>query len=160
MTSVRAGTSLEIGSTGRQIASYGWSTAKSVKCEANVAFVFSNCTSANYGTYLTPSYDGSSGGYTSYYYTEPWYQAPVVPTSLSERNSPIYGSVPLRVDPDISLDADPATGFLIGLTETFPNGTVGAGEGRPATAAPASRPRSWPASSPTRISRPGWRRVS
>ena len=102
VTSV-GGTSLEIGSTGRQIASYGWSTAKSVKCEANVAFAFSDCTSANYGTYLTPTYDGSSGGYTSYYYTQPWYQAPVVPTSLSERNSPIYGPVPQRVDPDISL---------------------------------------------------------
>jgi subtilase family serine protease len=29
----------------------------------------------------------------------------------------------MRVEPDISLDADPATGFLIGLTEAFSNGT-------------------------------------
>jgi subtilase family serine protease len=29
----------------------------------------------------------------------------------------------MRVLPDISMDADPQTGFLIGLTQTFPNGT-------------------------------------
>ena len=32
--------------------------------------------------------------------------------------------MPLRVIPDISLDADPGTGFLIGLTQAFPNGAV------------------------------------
>jgi subtilase family serine protease len=129
VTSV-GGTSLEIGSTGQQITSYGWSTAKSVRCEPNVVFAFSNCTSENFGTYLPSTYDGSSGGYTSYDYTQPWYQAPVVPASLSERNSPILGPVAMRVDPDISLDADPATGFLIGLTETFPNGATGYGQTR------------------------------
>jgi subtilase family serine protease len=36
----------------------------------------------------------------------------------------------MRVNPDISLDADPATGFLIGLTETFANGTTGYGQTR------------------------------
>ena len=35
----------------------------------------------------------------------------------------VVGPVAMRVEPDISLDADPATGFLIGLTEAFPNGT-------------------------------------
>jgi subtilase family serine protease len=30
----------------------------------------------------------------------------------------------MRVEPDFSLDADPATGFLIGLTEAFPDGTA------------------------------------
>lgn len=29
----------------------------------------------------------------------------------------------MRVEPDISMDADPATGMLVGETQTFPNGT-------------------------------------
>ena len=28
----------------------------------------------------------------------------------------------MRVEPDISMDADPATGMLVGETQTFPNG--------------------------------------
>ena len=31
--------------------------------------------------------------------------------------------MPLRVVPDMSMDADAQSGMLIGLTETFPNGT-------------------------------------
>ena len=69
------------------------------------------------------TYDGGSGGFTSYNYTQPFYQAPVVPSSLALRNEPIIGPIPMRVVPDISMDADPSTGFLIGLHETFPNGT-------------------------------------
>jgi subtilase family serine protease len=130
VTSV-GGTSLEIGSSGQQITSYGWSTGKSVECKKNVAADFpTTCSKADYGTWMTPSFDGGSGGFTSFYYAQPWYQAPVVPTSLSERNSPLFGPTPMRVNPDISLDADPATGFLIGLTETFPNGTTEYGQTR------------------------------
>jgi subtilase family serine protease len=44
--------------------------------------------------------------------------AGVVPTKLSE----LRGSTPMRVVPDISMDADPATGMLVGETQTFPNG--------------------------------------
>jgi subtilase family serine protease len=124
------GTSLQIGSSGQQLGSVGWSTGKSVQCEANVAFAFSDCTSANYGQWLPPAYDGASGGFTSYNYTQPYYQAGVVPTTLSERNSPLVGPVPLRVEPDISLDADPATGFLIGLHEIFPGGKANYGQTR------------------------------
>jgi hypothetical protein len=38
--------------------------------------------------------------------------------SLSEANGP----GPMRVEPDVSMDADPATGMLVGETQTFPNG--------------------------------------
>ena len=129
ITSV-GGTSLEIGSSGNATASYGWSTGKSVKCEANVAPFLQGCNGHDYGTWLPAGYDGSSGGFTSFNYTQPWYQAGIVPTTLSERNSPVVGPAPMRVEPDISLDADPATGFLIGLTETFPNGTTSYGTTR------------------------------
>jgi subtilase family serine protease len=45
-----------------------------------------------------------------------------VPAALALRNENLFGPVPLRVEPDISMDADAQTGMLIGLTETFPNG--------------------------------------
>ena len=118
------GTSLEIGASGNAIASYGWSTGRSFKCEPNVAPFLKGCKASNYGTWLPAAADGASGGFTSYNYSQPWYQAGIVPTTLSERNVAIDGPVPMRVEPDISLDADPATGFLIGFTAAFPNGTI------------------------------------
>jgi subtilase family serine protease len=123
VTSV-GGTSLEIGADGNDITSYGWSTGKSIECKANVAQFVQGCGKSNHGEWLPAGYDGSSGGFTSYNYTQPWYQQNIVPTSLSERNAAIDGPVPMRVEPDISLDADPATGFLIGLTEAFPKGSA------------------------------------
>jgi subtilase family serine protease len=125
VTSV-GGTSLEFGAntSTSAVKSYGWSTGKSNKCEANVDQFLQGCSSSNFGTWLPAGADGSSGGFTSYNYTQPWYQNGIVPTSLSERNSAIDGPIPMRVDPDISLDADPATGFLIGLTEAFPDGSA------------------------------------
>jgi subtilase family serine protease len=123
VTSV-GGTSLEIGASGNAIASYGWSTGRSFKCDADVAPFLKGCNPSNFGTWLPAAADGASGGFTSYDYSQPWYQAGIVPTTLSERNVAIDGPVPMRVEPDISLDADPATGFLIGLTEAFPNGAT------------------------------------
>ncbi len=112
------GTSLEIGKHGQRKAEYGWSTAHQTLCES---------TTTNCGSATTPAgslgWDYGGGGGTSYYYTEPYYQANVVPSALALRNAPLFGDVPLRVVPDISMDADPQTGFLIGLTQTFPNGT-------------------------------------
>ena len=81
-------------------------------------------------TWLPVSLNGGSGGFTSYDYTQPWYQAGVVPSALALRNEALFGDVPLRVEPDISMDADPSTGFLIGLHETFPNGKVKYGQTR------------------------------
>jgi subtilase family serine protease len=118
------GTSLEIGADGNAMTSYGWSTGKSIECEANVAPFVQGCGRSNHGTWLPAGYDGSSGGFTSYNYSQPWYQANIVPSALSERNAAIVGPVPMRVEPDISLEADPSTGFLIGLTEAFPNGSI------------------------------------
>ncbi len=112
------GTTLEINQDNQRAAEYGWSTAKQVLCTPNTT----NCDSAT-----TPAsslaYDYGDGGGTSYYYTEPYYQVPVVPADLALRNDALFGPVPARVLPDISMDADPQSGMLIGLTQTFPNGT-------------------------------------
>jgi subtilase family serine protease len=116
------GTSLQVGPTGQRTGEVGWYTGRSVLCTANLVGFTAGCTAAAVGTWLPVSFDGGSGGYTSYTYAQPFYQAGVVPTALAERNSPILGPTPARVVPDISLDADPGTGFLIGLHQTRPNG--------------------------------------
>jgi subtilase family serine protease len=89
-----------------------------VLCESKTR----NCGSAT--TPLAPlAYDNGGAGGTSYVYTQPFYQKGVVPKALALRNEGFNGPVPYRVVPDISMDGDPQTGFLIGLTQTFPNGT-------------------------------------
>lgn len=118
------GTSLKIGRRGQQTGQLGWSTGRSFKCTANVVGGVPGCTKATVGSWLPVSFDGGSGGFTSYDYTQPSYQKGVVPASLALRNSALTGSSPMRVEPDISLDADPSTGFLIGLHQTFPNGVA------------------------------------
>jgi subtilase family serine protease len=50
---------------------------------------------------------------------QPAYQRPVVPLSLA-----LVGGAPHRAVPDIAAVADSSTGFLIGQTQTFPNGTT------------------------------------
>lgn len=112
------GTSLEVNATGGRTAEFGWSTAKQTMC-AGVA-------STTCGSATSPSgalaFQAGGGGGTSYSYLQPYYQANVVPTALSERNQALFGPTPLRVVPDISMDADAQTGMLIGLTQTFPDG--------------------------------------
>jgi subtilase family serine protease len=111
------GTTLEVNKAGARAEEYGWSTAKQVLCEPKTT----TC-----GTATTPTgslaWQAGGGGGTSYYYTEPWYQDSVVPAALANRNDAFTG-VATRVVPDISMDADAQSGFLIGLTQVFPNGT-------------------------------------
>jgi subtilase family serine protease len=112
------GTALEVSGTGARSGEVGWSTGKQILC-GPVA-------STNCGSSTTPigsmAFNAGSGGGTSYTYLQPPYQAGVVPAALALRNQNLFGPVPLRVVPDISMDADAQTGMLIGLTETFPNG--------------------------------------
>jgi|HubBroStandDraft_1064217.scaffolds.fasta_scaffold15701_2 subtilase family serine protease len=114
------GTTLEINSAGNQIAQYGWSTAKQELC---VGVTPTNCGSSTTPTDAAPAYQAGGGGGTSYTYSQPFYQAGVVPSALALRNEALFGPVPLRVDPDISMDADAQSGLLIGLTQVFPHGT-------------------------------------
>jgi subtilase family serine protease len=118
------GTSLKIGRRGQQTGQLGWATGRSFKCTANVVGGVPGCTKSAVGTWLPVSYDGGGGGFTSYDYLQPAYQKGVVPTSLATRNAALTGSNLMRVEPDISMDADPSTGFLIGLHQTFPNGVA------------------------------------
>jgi subtilase family serine protease len=111
------GTTLEVAANNARKAEFGWSTAKQTLCASHTT----SCGSAT-----TPAgklaWQAGGGGGTSYTYTQPFYQAGVVPNSLALRNQALFGPVPLRVIPDISMDADAQSGMLIGLTQTFPNG--------------------------------------
>jgi subtilase family serine protease len=101
------GTSVLIGSHSQWLGEYGWQNAYSDL--ANGAW--------------TPSppgpYSSGGGGGTSQLFTQPFYQAGKVPASISQ----YYGSTPMRAVPDIAMDADPNTGFQVGETQVFPNGT-------------------------------------
>ena len=117
------GTTLQIGAAGQRIGEFGWSTARSFLC--NEAYINAGgCTNDSLGKWLpiNEALDGGSGGGTSFVYRQPFYQRGVVPDALSHRNAAVVGSAPMRVEPDISMEADPATGFLVGETQTFPNG--------------------------------------
>ena len=69
------------------------------------------------------------GGGASADFGQPWYQAPVVPLALSDTlPTGAPAASPRRVVPDVSLDADPFTGMLVGQTQTLPDGSTGYAE--------------------------------
>jgi subtilase family serine protease len=99
------GTSEGIGRNGQKVVETGWETGKSALTN---------------GAWGPTAYDYGSGGGTSVLFTQPWYQKGVVPNSLAKMYQ--TGKNLGRTVPDISEDADPTTGFLIGITQTFPEG--------------------------------------
>jgi subtilase family serine protease len=69
------------------------------------------------------------GGGTSQYFDQPPYQVGVVPDSLATTlPDGTRTSEPMRVGPDVALDADPFTGFLFGETQELPDGSTGYAE--------------------------------
>ena len=127
---------------GARLAEYGWSTGQAAPLRAPYP---KNCGSAT-APVGSLAFNAGGGGGTSYSYLQPSYQAPVVPSALALRNENLFGPVPLRVEPDISMDADAPTGMLIGLTQTFPDGTYTTSSRK---AEPASPRRCSLVSSPT-----------
>jgi subtilase family serine protease len=99
------GTSTGIGANGKRGLETGWETTKST------------LTSGSWGP---AAYLYGSGGGTSRLFAEPAYQRGIVPDALARQNQ--TGTNRGRVVPDISMDGDPNTGFLVGETQTFPDG--------------------------------------
>lgn len=99
----------------------GWSTATSNLCTA-VLTGLDGCGPGNLDTWLALSFDQGSGGGTSDNYTQPDYQVGVVPPAMATANAASVGPAPMRVEPDISMDADPGTGLLEGVTQQFADG--------------------------------------
>ena len=106
VTSV-GGTSLAVGASDNYLFETGWGTT----------------TSRWTGTTWSPAAPGSwlygAGGGVSRIFAEPSYQQGVVPSSVFAAQGRTGRAVP-----DIAADADPNTGYLIGETQTFPDGTV------------------------------------
>jgi subtilase family serine protease len=107
------GTSLAVGAANDYLFETGWGTAVTTQ-------VKNGWKPAPPGAYR---YGG--GGGTSFIFDQPSWQVGVVPTSLST-----YWGRNNRVEPDISTDGDPTTGFLVGEAQTFPNGKVKYAESR------------------------------
>jgi len=107
------GTSLAVGASNNYLFETAWGTT----------------TSSWTGTTWSPTPPGSwlygSGGGVSRIFPEPSYQVGVVPKSVFQAQGRTGRAVP-----DISAVGDPNTGYLIGETQTFPNGTVAYSEYR------------------------------
>ncbi len=107
------GTSLAVGASNNYLFETAWGTK----------------TSSWTGTTWSPTPPGSwlygSGGGVSRIFSEPSYQVGVVPKSVFTAQGRTGRAVP-----DISAVGDPNTGYLIGETQTFPNGTIAYSEYR------------------------------
>ncbi|WP_344859508.1 S53 family peptidase [Amycolatopsis ultiminotia] len=102
------GTSLAVGKDGKRQFETGWETGKST------------LTDGAYDPAFPGTFNGGAGGGTSRLFEQPFYQKGIVPDALSTKNQ--TGGAKGRVVPDISAVADPNTGFLVGQTQTFPDG--------------------------------------
>ncbi len=102
---------------------------RNAKAEWNTAWGTDAWTLSN-GGWQSAGWQYGSGGGTSASFDQPWYQRDVVPERLA-RTLPdgTAATAPMRVVPDVAMDADPTTGFLVGVTGTLPDGGTGYFEG-------------------------------
>ncbi len=101
------GTSVGVGSRGNWLWEYGWQSS------------YSTLSNGAWAPAPPGNYSSGGGGGTSVIYAQPFYQRGKVPASISK----YFGSTPMRAVPDISMPGDPNTGFLVGETQVFPDGT-------------------------------------
>lgn len=124
------GTSLELYGAGGYKGEWGWGTNRDYLANATVNSASSITTSGletitDFGlTYSNFSFYAGSGGGISLVEAEPSYQVGVVPTALATTLNEASGytvtlPTPMRVTPDVSMDADPYTGYLYGESYTI-----------------------------------------
>jgi subtilase family serine protease len=71
-----------------------------------------------------------TGGGTSDYFTQPYYQSGVVPSSLADNlltGQP--AAQPMREVPDVAMEGDLLAGTMVGFTQELPDGSTGYAEG-------------------------------
>jgi subtilase family serine protease len=95
------GTTLGIAKNGSVALQTGWGTS------IDPVVKDSTTGALGYGLPLPGEFVFGAGGGTSTVFTEPWYQRGVVPASLAQGG---------RTVPDVSADADPYTGEVIGIS--------------------------------------------
>jgi subtilase family serine protease len=102
------GTSLAVTRSNGYGFEQGWGTGKSTLVDGA-------------WTPVPPAYLYGGGGGTSHLYREPDYQKGVVPDQLAG----YFGDGTMhRVVPDVAMVGDPNTGFLVGQSQTFPDGSI------------------------------------
>ncbi|MET8945048.1 S53 family peptidase [Streptomyces sp. NPDC004542] len=102
------GTSLAVGKGDRYLWETGWGTEKAPLSADGKSW-----------TGFPGAFTSGAGGGTSKTVAEPFYQKKAVPDALAKANSATGN----RVVPDIAAIADPNTGFKVGQTQTFPDGS-------------------------------------
>ena len=100
------GTSLGVAQDNGRAIETGWGT-------------YTSSLNPSTGAWSTPSWLYGAGGGVSRLFAEPSYQSGVVPSSVFMAQGRTG-----RALPDIAAFGDPNTGYLIGQTQTFPDGTV------------------------------------
>ena len=110
------GTSLALKDASGTKSEWGWGTFRAYLNGATVNSA-SSVTDSGVGSF---SFYSGAGGGPSFFELEPSYQVGIVPTPLTNQtfdlNSVSYSLPGDRVVPDVAMDADPYTGFLIGET--------------------------------------------
>ena len=110
------GTSLALKDASGAKSEWGWGTFRAYLSGATVNSATS-VTDSGVGGF---SFYSGAGGGPSFTWVEPGYQRPVVPKGLTNRtydlNGMLYKLPGDRVVPDVAMDADPYTGFLVGET--------------------------------------------
>jgi subtilase family serine protease len=102
------GTSLAVGKGDSYLWETGWGTQKASLSADGTSW-----------TDFPGAFTSGAGGGTSRTVAEPYYQKGVVPDALATA----YSAAGNRVVPDIAAIADPNTGFKVGQTQTFPDGS-------------------------------------
>ena len=111
VTSV-GGSTLGIAKNGSVALETGWGSARDEIVKDTTTG------SLSYVDPLPGAFRFGAGGGTSLYFSQPWYQQGVVPGSLARG---------MRVSPDVSADADPYTGELIGIRPIIDDATLATG---------------------------------
>ncbi|MDH6698036.1 subtilase family serine protease [Streptomyces sp. MAA16] len=102
------GTSLAVGKGDSYLWETGWGTQKASLSADGKSW-----------TAFPGAFTSGAGGGTSATVAQPFYQKGVVPNALAKARSAAGN----RVVPDIAAIADPNTGFKVGQTQTFPDGS-------------------------------------
>ncbi|GAA2749708.1 S53 family peptidase [Kitasatospora cinereorecta] len=103
------GTSLAVGQGDKYQFETGWGVQKSVLAADGKSW-----------TNFPGTFTGGAGGGVSSTVKQPFYQHGVVPDAMAKAG----GSTRMRTVPDIAAVADSNTGFLVGQTQSWPDGSV------------------------------------
>lgn len=107
MVTAVGGTALAVGKSDNYLFEQGWGTGRSILTN---------------GKWVPnpPAYLYGGGGGTSQLFTQPSYQKGVVPVSIAN----YFKQGAHRAVPDVGMLGDPNTGFLVGQSQSFPDGSI------------------------------------